>query len=245
MTDTTAGPERGLLLYERHRAQGSAGGSTTPREFELLGQTWDLSDGVFSPAMTPVTGIFTSWLPYPQGGSFLEIGCGAGVTAVVAAQRACSAVTATDLSEDAVTNTALNVRRHGVGDRVRVLHSDLFEALGPDERFDLIYWNSNFAEPPSGFVNETPLHHAFFDPGYETHRRFVTEAPSYLSGSGRLMLGFSSIGNWPRLRELCAAAGLRSDIVRSQERQIDATRIQFQLLELSVAEPTARPGAGA
>jgi release factor glutamine methyltransferase len=240
MTDTAAGPERGLLLYERHRAQRAGGGSATPRTFELLSQTWDLSDGVFSPAMTPVTGIFTSWLPYPPGGSFLEVGCGAGVTAVVAAQRGGSAVTATDLSADAVTNTALNVRRHGVGDRVRVLRSDLFEALGPDERFDLIYWNSNFAEPPSGFVNETPLHHAFFDPGYETHRRFVSEAPSYLSDSGRLMLGFSSIGNWPRLREICAAASLRIDVARSEERQIDATRIQFQLLELS----TGRPGEG-
>ncbi|MFE9317106.1 hypothetical protein ACFYNV_18625 [Streptomyces albidoflavus] len=55
--------------------------------------------------------------------------------------------------------------------------SDLFVALGPEDRFDLVYWNSNFAEPPEGVVNETALHHAFFDPGYDAHRRFLREAP--------------------------------------------------------------------
>lgn len=50
----------------------------------------------------------------------------------------------------------------------------------------MIFWNSNFAEAPDGFVNETDLNHAFFAAG------------------GRLLLGFSSIGNTVLLDELCA-----------------------------------------
>ena len=56
-----------------------------------------------------------------------------------------------------------NAELHGVGDRMRVLHSDLFDALEPGERFDLIFWNSNY-----NAINPTELHHALFDRGFET-----------------------------------------------------------------------------
>ena len=49
-----------------------------PSEFELLGRTWALEPGVFSPSYTVSTELLTSWIPYPEGGSFLEIGAGAG-----------------------------------------------------------------------------------------------------------------------------------------------------------------------
>jgi release factor glutamine methyltransferase len=118
------------------------------------------------------------------------MGSGTGVTAVSAALAGCLRVTALDISSAAVQNTRRNVVRHGVVDRMDVRHSDLFDALSADERFDLIYWNSNFVEAPSDFVNASDLHHAFFDPGYETHRRYLLQAPYHLSERGRLLLGF-------------------------------------------------------
>jgi release factor glutamine methyltransferase len=229
MDDT--GFRRGNALLNRHLAD-----EQRPGTFSLLGQRWDLLDGVFSPVYTPVTALFSVWLPYPPGGTFLEIGSGTGVTAVVAAQSGCREVTALDISATAVQNTQLNVARHGVEDRVRVLHSDLFSALGPGEKFDLIYWNSNFAEAPEDFVNETDLHHAFFDPSYRTHREFVERAPAYLARGGRLMLGFSNIGNTALLTRLCENAGLEAITLRSERRQVDQrTTLEFQLLELRTA----------
>src|SRR5688500_4305088 len=65
-----------------------------PAEFRLLEREWDLLPGVFAPIYTPGTELFTSWLPYPVGGDFLEVGCGAGVTAVMAALAGCRQVTA-------------------------------------------------------------------------------------------------------------------------------------------------------
>jgi release factor glutamine methyltransferase len=222
------GFRRGAALMRRHLED-----DRRPGEFTLLGRTWELLDGVFSPTYTPVTALFSGWLPYPVGGTFLEVGSGAGVTSVVAAQAGCAAVTALDISSAAVENTRRNAARHGVGDRVRVLHSDLFAALDPDERFDLIYWNSNFAEAPRDFVNATDLHHAFFDPRYDAHRRFVREAPARLTDSGRLLLGFSTIGNTDLLAEICAEAGLTVEVSRSERHRVDAdTVLEFQLLEL-------------
>ena len=203
-----SGFSRGYALFQRHLDDPDR-----PREFELLGRDWDLLDGVFSPAYTPAPQLFSEWLPYPEGGAFLEVGSGAGVTSVVAALSGCRTVTALDISEAAVENTRRNARRHGVEERVRVMRSDLFTALPAADRFDLIFWNSSFAEPPDEFVNQTDLHHAFFDPGYSAHQRYLAGAAKHLTPDGRLMLGFSSVGNWPRLRELCAEIGLDITVV--------------------------------
>lgn len=204
---------------------------TQPTTFALLGREWTLLPRVFSPMHTPVTELFTSWLPYPVGGSFLEVGSGTGVTAVTAALAGCRRVTAVDISAAAVENTRLNVARHRVAGTVRVVRSDLFDALQPDDRFDLVFWNSNFVEPPAGHANEGGFDHAFFDPGYRTHERFLREAPRYLAASGRLLLGFSDLGNWPLLEELAAASGFELAVVRAETRPTEI-QIEFQLVEL-------------
>ncbi|GAA4535619.1 methyltransferase [Amycolatopsis samaneae] len=190
-----------------------------------------LLDGVFSPAVTPATRLFTSWLPYPAGGRFLEIGPGAGVTAVTAAVSGCASVTAVDISRAAVENTRRNAELHGVAGIVRARHGDLFEPLEESERFDLIFWNSNFVETAPDAVNETELHHAFYDPGFLAHRRFLAEAPGRLAEGGRLLLGFSDIGSWKSLRRLCSELGLVIDVLRTERLDLDDP-VELQLLEL-------------
>ena len=116
-----------------------------------------------------------------------------------------------------------------------VRQSDLFGALSAGERFDVIYWNSNFVEAPQDFVNASDLHHAFFDPGYDTHRRYLLQAPYHLTERGRLLLGFSD------LRQLGAAAcgvqrrRLDRQVLRAQRCQLE-TSIEFQLVELRPAD---------
>jgi release factor glutamine methyltransferase len=220
---------RGQQLFRRHLNDPSQ------TDFELLGRRWTLLAGVFAPTYTPVTELFTTWIPYPLGGTLLEMGSGTGVTAVSAALAGCRQVTALDISSAAVENTRRNVERHGVADRVDVRHSDLFDAVSAGERFDLIYWNSNFVEAPQGFVNATDLHHAFFDPGYDTHRRYLMQAPGHLSQRGRLLLGFSDLGSWTELRTACDGAGLTAEILRTQRCQLE-TSIEFQLVELRPAD---------
>jgi release factor glutamine methyltransferase len=227
--DDEAGLSRGMALLRRHLTDAGR-----PAEFTLLGRDWDLLEGVFCPVYTPVTELFSAWLPYPDGGSFLEMGSGAGVTAVLAVLAGCRSATALDISAAAVENTRRNAARHGVADRVKVARSELFGALGEDERFDMIYWNSNFAAAPAGFVNETDLHHAFFDPAYAAHRGYLREAPRYLSPAGRLMLGFASIGSTELLREACREAGLEMSVLRAETRELEVT-LEFRLLEFQPA----------
>lgn len=205
-----------------------------PAEFRLLDRDWELAPGVFAPVYTPVTELFTTWITYPAGGTFLEMGCGAGVTAVMAALSGCRHVTAIDISDGAVENTIRNARRHGVSDRLRAVRGDLFDELPDDEQFDMIFWNSNFVEPPPDFVNETDLHHSFFDPGYRAHGRFLSGALQHLADGGRLLLGFSTLGNRGMLDRQAAEAGLEIIVLRTDQHDT-VPDVEFQLLELRAA----------
>ncbi|MFD9905834.1 methyltransferase [Streptomyces sp. NPDC059063] len=228
MSDESALARAGELL-RRHQETREV------RSFTLLDREWELHPDVFSPDWTPVTELFTSWIPYPRGGSFLEMGSGAGVTAVWAALRGCREVLALDISRASVANTRANAALHGVTDRLNALRSDLFTVLAPGKAFDTVFWNSNFVETPEHVGNDTELHHAYFDPAYTAHRRFLEQAPSHLTPDGRLLLGFSSLGNWPHLRKLAEDRGLEIELLRSEVAQLPLT-VEFQLLELRPAQ---------
>lgn len=176
---------------------------------------WTLLPDVW-PGNAVATELFTSWLPYDEADSFLEVGCGAGVTAVTAARRGCR-VCALDISPAAARNTRLNAARHGVDARMTVLTSDLFSGLDPSDRFDLIYWNSPYAEAPADHRYETQLDYAVFDADYAMHRRYFADAPRHMKDGARLFLGFSeTIGNGGRLGELAAEAGFTASVYRRE-----------------------------
>jgi methylase of polypeptide subunit release factors len=213
-------------LIEKHRS------AARPKVFTMLGREWDLVPEVYAPVFATSTELFTRWLPYPAGGALLEIGCGAGVTAVTAALEGCRSVVAVDVSAAAVENTRRNAARHGVDDRVRVLRSDMFAALDETERFDVIYWNSNFVELPADVAYESELDRSFFDPGYVHHEAYLAGAGRHLRAGGRLFLGFADLGNRGRLEEIGARHGWRVTTYASER---PAATVDFQLLRFEPA----------
>lgn len=152
-------------------------GDELPDSFTLLGREWSLRRGVFPGTLSAATEVMASIVPYPEGGSFLEVGCGTGVISVTAALNGCTSVTALDINEKAVANTTANAERHGVSDRMRVLHSDMYTALEPTDRFDAIFWNVPWTYVEDGFSLSTDLHSAVFDPGYQGQARYIMRRP--------------------------------------------------------------------
>jgi methylase of polypeptide subunit release factors len=187
-----------------------------PRVFRFESREFLVYPDVFSPLQFRSTGIFTRNLPYSSGRSFLEIGCGAGVTAVTAALRGCRPVVATDISGAAVENTKANARMHGVDRILSARKGDLFEVIGVEERFDTIYWNSNFVYVAADYRYPDDWHRAFFDAGYECHQRFLGNAARHLAPGGSILLGFSSLGDESALRRLCAAHGYGVEVLASE-----------------------------
>lgn len=207
-------------------------GDDLPDSFTLLGREWSLHRGVFPSTLSAATEVMASIVPYPRGGSFLEVGCGTGVISVTAALDGCSSVTALDINEKAVANTAANAERHGVSDRVRVLHSDLYTALEPTERFDTIFWNVPWTYVEDDFSLSTDLHSAVFDPGYQGQARYIAGAHEHLTDGGRLLLGTADLGDRERLDAIAEEAGMRVEPLHRVRRIEEVRVMEYHVLEL-------------
>lgn len=205
-------------------------GPRSETQFTLFGRTFVQHAEVFPAARFPSTELFTSLLPFETGMRFLDMGCGVGVASVMAAAAGCS-VTAVDINPDAVANTARNAALHGVGHLVTAIQSDLFSAISEDAQFDLVFWNSNFVRAPAEYPCHGWFEHAFFDPGYATHDRFLHAVKQRAAKLGRVLLGFSELGDRAWLDRTCESLGLRVATL-AVRRGVEDEDVMFQLLEI-------------
>ncbi len=134
-----------------------------------------------------------SWQQPP---AVLELGTGSGAVALaVAAAYPAAAVTATDVSREALALAERNARRAGVGGRVRLVESDLFAALDPGAPFDAVLANPPYIADHEW--QELPGDVRRYEPavalrggadGLDCYRRLVPAAPRYLRPGGLLAL---------------------------------------------------------
>ena len=133
-----------------------------------------------------------------------DVGTGSGCLAVtLAVELPHARVTATDVSNDALAVARANAERHGVGDRVSLVHTSLLE--GVDGPLDLIVANPPYvprAHQPtlSPDVRDHEPDVALYgdgDDGLDQVRALVAEAPSRLAPGGWLQMefGFGQAGD--------------------------------------------------
>jgi release factor glutamine methyltransferase len=234
------------LSLERSRRSRTR--ADRPSVFGMYGRNWDLLPEVFAPIYSPSTGAAMDFLGLadtqglPRTGSFLEIGCGTGMIAVSAALAGCDRVVATDINPAAVQNATMNAQRHGVGDRVTARYSDLFADLDEDERFDTIFWSSNYVAAPEGYEYRNAHERAYVDPGYRTHQRFLAEAPHWLTPGGIILLHFSTRGDLVGLLRAAGAHGRGLHMLSGTMVQEGEIGVEHMLLEVVVAAQPAELG---
>jgi ribosomal protein L3 glutamine methyltransferase len=147
-----------------------------------------------SPIAELIVEQFSPWLDLHEGCKLLDMCTGGGCIAIAMAvyMPECS-VDAVDISTAALEVAVENISRHGVEDRVRPIHSDLFEALGKTQ-YDLIVSNPPYvsagvfeqlppeykAEPPTGLVSG--------DDGLDIVLKIMDAAPEYLKQRGVLIV---------------------------------------------------------
>ncbi len=130
----------------------------------------------------------------PQPRHVLDIGTGSGILAVtLALELPYSAVTATDISADAIAVAQQNAKRLGAGDRIRFRESDLFACLREGDRFDCIVSNPPYVtttevlEPEVRDYEPATALYAGED-GLAVYRRLIPEAHARLGRQGHLLL---------------------------------------------------------
>ncbi len=124
----------------------------------------------------------------------LDLCTGSGCLAIAAAYAFKHAqVDAIDISPGALAVARRNVAAHGLAQRVRLLRSDLFEAL-VDERYDLILSNPPYVNArsmrtlPPEYLHEPGLALAAGSDGLELVRPILAQASQWMSRDAWLVL---------------------------------------------------------
>jgi release factor glutamine methyltransferase len=126
----------------------------------------------------------------------LDLGTGSGAIALaIAAEWPAAIVTATDASEASLTVARANAAACGLAERVRLVRGDWFDAIGPEDRFEVVVSNPPYIatgerDTLQAQVREFEPEAALFsgESGLEALREIVDEAPRHLVGGGLLAL---------------------------------------------------------
>ena len=129
----------------------------------------------------------------------LDIGTGSGALAIALARNLPGArVVAVDISAPALAVAKRNAEKHAVADRIEFRESDLFAAVGADERFDLIASNPPYVSRSEYDALDKSVRD--FEPriallsgetGTEIVARIFDGAPAHLEPGGRLLVEIS------------------------------------------------------
>lgn len=192
--------DRALQLLERRIEQRVPAAYLTQRMW-FAGHEFFVDERVLvprSPLAELIQSEFQPWLDPAAVKRVLDIGTGSGCIAIATALALPEAdVDAVDVSNDALDVARVNVARHGVEQRVHLVQSDVYAALG-GRRYELILANPPYVgdEEMSGLPDEYAREpqlglHGGVD-GLDIVRRILAGAEQHLSADGVLIV---EVGN--------------------------------------------------
>lgn len=218
--------ERIRRWHEGAYAAGKAEGAVD-QTFEYLGATL-----VVPPGVQPITG--ASHLlgnavvaEVRAEDRVLDMGTGSGVNAILAAATA-RQVVAVDINPLAVAAARANAERNGVGDRVEVRHSDVFDAV--DGRFDLIVF-----DPPFRWFAPRDLYEmAITDENYAAMTAFFRGARAHLTEAGRMLIFFGTSGDLTYLKGLFTEEGFEAEVVATDGMTREGHQVDYFTFRLTL-----------
>ena len=147
-----------------------------------------------SPIAELIQSAFSPWLDERHVERALDLCTGSGCIGIaMAAHNPDWQVDLADISDDALALARENVEFQDVGERVRVIPSDLFAGLA-GQRYDLIVSNppyvteQEYAALPPEYGHEPALGLRAGDDGLDFAMRILLEAPEHLTDEGVLIV---------------------------------------------------------
>ena len=167
------------------------------REAWFAGLSFHVDERVLVPR-SPIAELiregYAPWIDPDRVRRVLDLCTGSGCIAIATAVWLPQVrVDATDLSAEALEVARINVERHGVGDRVRLIQADLYPD-DPGERYDVIVSNPPYVDEqtlaglPPEYRHEPVMGLAGGEDGLQLVHRILAGAPDRLTDNGILVV---------------------------------------------------------
>jgi methylase of polypeptide subunit release factors len=160
-----------------------------------------------------------------SGKTVADVGTGSGLQALAAARAGASTVVAIDVNPSAVVTAAANAHANGFDHRVFPVASNLFSAIAPRARFDVILSNPPFCDGRAWDVADRAWRAG---PGYSDIIPLFDQARRRLAPDGVMYLILSSHTDLEFIESVVQQAGFAPRII-SERRVLLETLTIYQL----------------
>jgi len=139
--------------------------------------------------------------PFLKDSRVCDMGCGPGIVGIYAVRQGAKKVIQADINHFAVRNAEQNKEHHCIPDeRMQIFHSNCFDNV-PTQKFDTIVFNLPFHSDQIEICD--PLQHAFFDPCFQTVKKFLNQVSKFsIKKNTHIFLAFSNKGDIKTLENI-------------------------------------------
>ena len=154
-----------------------------------------------------------------DGDVVLDIGTGAGIQAIFAAEKA-SKIVATDLNQDAVDDTIYNAKFHGVQHLIDARQGDLFGPVKDNEKFDVIIFNIDYPYNDKGKAL------------WEVHERFFANVKKYMNPGATIYYQAGWLWNIPKIVNMIES----NDLIIQRMNMVNALKMNRQPIVFTIQQ---------
>lgn len=202
-----------------------------------------VSETTFRPST--ISALIAAQLEIREGEVAIDVGCGSGILAIIAAKLGARHVYAVDKTPDVVDIGRANAAAHQVGDRVSFFRGDLFEPLDETLKADVII--GDVSGIPDALADESgwfPTRGGGGARGSELPIRMLEQASRRLKSGGRLFLPTGTLQDETSIID--TAKRLYTRVAKLTERAIPlpaklaSSQVLADLVERGIARVTTR-----
>jgi release factor glutamine methyltransferase len=144
-----------------------------------------------------------------KGKKFLDIGCGSGILAIIAAKMGAKVVAA-DINPIALTAAKANAQELGLD--IEFIESNIFDNI--NDSFDVIIFNPPYLpENEDDLFVEDKITYAGGPTGRKVIEKFVRDAKGHLNPHGKILMLISTLTSEERTADIFEEHGFKTKII--------------------------------